>query len=242
MRFIIGLAHFSPIIKEMPKKHENKRGRSGLSKKEHEKIISSRREGDVLMHAEDAVDFASLAQQGLAENDVHSALVGEEHAEEEDKIVEREAKQKKTRTSAAKAVEKEREAIEKIYDHIQGGAKGHKTSATKAVAAAKKAAKATEFDAVKEASGVTVGHSKKRAATRKRERSRSASPKRAEGEKRERPNAFKLWSRAKSQYAEEKGAKLGVLKKGTPEYEGVNRLYLEMKAHEAPEPEYEEGA
>lgn len=234
------------------------RGRSGLSKVEAERLAkASQEENSVLIHAEKAFDFAKEAQQDLKEGNPQEAEGDEERAEDYDKVVEERARLKKTRTAASGAVAKEREAIKELKKHnaleggalaggaleggalaggaleggsLSGGARGHKTAAKTAVAAAKKAAKATEYDAVKEASGVTVGHSKRRSANRKRARERSRSAAREEGEKRPAPAAFGMWHDARRSYYESTGQKQeGVLSKDSPHYAAIKAIFERMK-------------
>jgi hypothetical protein len=129
---------------------------------------------------------------------------------------------------------------------LEGGKKGgsvKKSMAKYAASEAKTAAKKAEFAAIREVAGVHVGHGSKERERRMKSRSRSPkhhskspkkhrskSPKKEHREgspKRPLPHAFKLWSKAREDYFGDK-KQMGVLQKGSREYEAVRKIYDKM--------------
>jgi hypothetical protein len=138
---------------------------------------------------------------------------------------------------------------------LEGGKKGgsvKKSMAKYAASEAKTAAKKAEFAAIREVAGVHVGHGAKERERRMKSRSRSPkkhhskspkkhhskspkkhhskSPKKEHREgspKRPLPHAFKLWSKAREDYFGDK-KQMGVLQKGSREYEAVRKIYDKM--------------
>jgi len=118
---------------------------------------------------------------------------------------------------------------------LEGGAgkiTDKKREAIKAVGKAKTAAKKTEHNVIREVAKVHVGHDKKtkerRAKSREARRSRSPEKKERESPKRDLPESFTKWTRARAEYFKDHEKQAGVLRKGTPEYEGVRRIYEKM--------------
>jgi len=151
-----------------------RRGHSGLNKAEAEKVMSEEvMESEPVRAAIEAANSAAEAKAELAEGEVSAAISDERDAVDLEKNVERSATTKYVKAAAKKGTKKAREAVVAL----QGVEEGHwaKSKAAPIVSVAKTATKETEYDAIREVSGVHVGHSKKRSANRKRAHSRSSS-------------------------------------------------------------------
>jgi hypothetical protein len=102
------------------KTHESKRGRSGLTKAEEERLAKGSR-SDLMKDAEKAFDFASEAKVAAAKGQWENAEMEERNAADSEAYVERDAKKKYVKKAAASAELKEVSAAKKIRTAMKGG-------------------------------------------------------------------------------------------------------------------------
>lgn len=107
--------------KKNHKKHEHKRGRSGLSRAEQERVSKKVEGSSLVKDAEAAYDDAARAKVAAGKGEWETAEMDERNAADSESYVERGAKKAYVKRAAVSAETKEVTAAKKIRTAMQGG-------------------------------------------------------------------------------------------------------------------------